>query len=196
MYEQIIEFLQKFPRTAACVPGGGIYYTNEKGELCFMPSISSDDDKEIVIDPVDLHKLNFIWDELNHPDTCNAVDDAVQQVQQQFVVTDDVKVVSGEGKGEAMIGRIFCGDEKASGTTLVLLAGYGGGTMSVLTAVSDAEGVVNPEFVKDLQAYAFAVMEMADRLSRRYFNEPVIPDFDNAETDNHSHFPKQRRAEA
>ena len=180
MYAEIIEFLSRtFPQSVACVPGGSYYYVTPKGELAYSPALSFEEEK--LVEPSDERELERVWDLLHHPDTCAALENATKQVKASFTVTDDMLVCSqldGVDKEPVQIGRVLCGDDKDTGATLVILAGSGGNTVAVLTAVSDAEGNVSPAFVEDLMAFSDAIAQMADILSRRYYNKPVIPSYE------------------
>lgn len=200
MYEQIVEFLSRnFPRSVASVPGGAIYYVTDKGELAYSSALSLEDG-EVIIPAHDERELERIWDVLQHPDTCAALEKETTQIKATFTVTDDILVcseLSGIDREPVQIGRVLCGDDKETGATLVVLAGSGGNTVAVLTAVSDADGNVSPAFVEDLMAFSDSIAQMADILSRRYFQQPVIPTYEEfAEPDNHSIFPKHGNPQA
>lgn len=200
MYSEIIEFLSRnFPRSVASVPGGGIYYVTDKGELAYSSALSLEEG-EVLVSPADERELERVWDVLHHPDTCAALEKETKQVKATFTITDDLLVCSeleGVDKEPVQIGRVLCGDDKETGATLVILAGSGGNTVAVLTAVSDASGNVSPAFVEDLMAFSDAIAQMADILSRRYFNKPVVPSYEEfIEPADSAVFSEQRHPQA
>jgi hypothetical protein len=191
MYEKIVEYLSSLPQWAVQVPSGELYYCTERGELMIVT-----EDSDTLVDPSDESGLTAIHELIHHPDTVILNPEPVTEATKTFEVIDDFPVLSGGTDAQVEIGKIIHGIDKASGMSLVLIVGFKGAGMTIATPLADAEGKVNRNFVADLQGYAFAMMEVADTLSRKYLNEPVIPDFNDVETTDNSIFPAQRRAEA
>jgi len=194
-YELLVEALSAFPRFAAKLAEGGIYYLDPKGRIMFV----KDGVAERELSPDD-ENLAEILEQVKSETTVPAIDEAVRKVQQLFEITDEMPVISLKDDNPEMgtqVGRIMVGAEKSSGVTVVTLSGYGGASINVLTMISDAEENVNPQFVADLTAFAYSIMQVADIISPRDFCKPSIPEiYDDGETSDPTHFSPQRRAEA
>lgn len=196
IYEEIIAEICKSEMWAISVPGGSIYYVTDKGELVHAPGNS---EPEEVVDPSNDELLAHIFDLIRDPDAAIPFTAEKTLPESTFEVLSDVPVIAESmkpGTEPVEIANVLHGLDKDTGAVLVVLTGYKGAGITILTPVADADGNVNVDFVTDLQSYAYAFMQMADKLSREYFDKPVIPDFTHDETDSDSIVPKQRRAEA
>lgn len=197
MYEDLQKMLAKDP---VLVEGGNVIGLNHKGEVVIFSGSSTEPDK--LVDPEDETNLMFLLGLVTNgvPLRANEEKNPMPhfEVLLEHPVVSKYSQVDGEPETSepTEIAKVLYGQDKKLGISLVLLTGFGSGSIGVLTPVSDAEGNVNASVIHDLMAYAHALTEMADKMSQLLFNEPLFEDEELSKGTNTALFSAVGRAEA